>query len=55
MVKVRKRHFWNNWITKVGEVNQRGPGESYFQLCFFFRFNDSHTYVPLLVKMMSLV
>ena len=46
-VMLHKHSFWNNWIIKVGGVNQHEPGESYSKLCFFFRFNASHIFFPL--------
>ena len=31
----------------MGEVNQHGLEGSYSKLNFFFKFNGSHTYIPL--------
>ena len=35
----------------MGGVNQQEPGESYSKLYIFFKFNNSHTYIPLYVQM----
>ena len=64
MVILRMCDFWNNWIIKVGGVNQHESGESWSKLYFFFKsivssISSSNrlsvVYDPLLQQIMFLV
>ena len=39
----------------MGGETQHEPGDSYSKLYFFLKSNGNHTYIPLLVEMVSLV